>query len=491
MHIDLSRRSWRHVAAALCAPLVLAACAPLTRPPGVICLKDAEVVPESADHPYSVRVSPPMAGGPSRALTAAAAAHPRLLRSLARLTAMAPSPEPALALPSAARPRRKVAINILVLSGGGQWGAYGSGFLSGLYAGAATPQPAGEPPELGLADYNFITGISTGALMTPIVWSASILERRGQHREALDTLAKLKDFYSHSDKDLYVAKNPLLSVIGSNGLADPKGLEKIVRGSLVSIAPVLEDHDRTSALVGAVNLDDGMFYAFDLGDELAEPGALKFDCLTQSLLASAAVPLAFPPRFIDSQPFVDGGTRFLAFIDALMRGLRQLQAGAGELNGEPLDVTVNIRLIVNGNQSPNDPGALGAAEAAACDDVQDPGHTSHCAPIANTLLGAFLGGSAGKGIILRVTQDIMVHQSKIDSVYKLYHDWRDLGLPGTFKYSYVSNKELAAPPPDAHLPGACQPVSKGQQFDPAFQSCLYAIGQAKGAARNWTFVDAQ
>ena len=154
-------------------------------------------------------------------------------------------------------------------------------------------------------------------------------------------------------------------------------------------------------------------------------------------------------------------------------------------------MTVNIRVIVNGNQSPNDPGALGAAQAAACDDVEDPGHIAHCAPVANTLLGSFLGGSGGKGIILRVTQDIMVHQTKIDSVYKLYHDWRDLGMTGTFKYTYVSNKELATPPADAHLPGACQPTSKTLNFDPAFQSCLFAIGRAKGAARDWTFVDAQ
>ena len=64
-------------------------------------------------------------------------------------------------------------------------------------------------------------------------------------------------------------------------------------------------------------------------------------------------------------------------------------------------------------------------------------------------------------------------------------------MTGCFKYTYISNKEFAIPPTDFNLPGACQPTSKTRNFDPTFQSCLFAIGQAKGVARDWTFVDAR
>ena len=325
MHTHSTRRSWRFAFATLCAPLALAACAPLTRPPGVSCLKDAEVVPENPDKPYAVQVSPRAAGFGGQASPAAAAPRPRLLHSLARLAEAAPTPDVSLATRPAIPARRELAINVLVLSGGGQWGAYGSGFLNGLYAVDATPQPAGETPELDLADYNLITGVSTGALMTPIVWSATILDRRRQHQEALDTLAELKGFLQPLRQRTFRRQESV--AVGdrlqwprrSQGAGEdrPRSAHQRRAGSRRS--------RQTSAMVGAVDLDDGMFYAFDLGDELREPCALKIDCLAQSLLASAAIPLSFPPRFIDSQPFVDGGVRFLAFIDALTTGLRQLR----------------------------------------------------------------------------------------------------------------------------------------------------------------------
>ena len=111
-------------------------------------------------------------------------------------------------------------------------------------------------------------------------------------------------------------------------------------------------------------------------------------------------------------------------------------------------------MIINTNQSANDPGQ-NAAAAVAC-DASGPGQaSSRCPPIANSLLGSFAGMGSGEGLVPRVAQDVMPGQIKLDSVFRLYTRWRELGLPGTFKFTYVSNEELANPPAGAGLSGPC------------------------------------
>jgi hypothetical protein len=183
--------------------------------------------------------------------------------------------------------------------------------------------------------------------------------------------------------------------------------------------------------------------------------------------------------------------RFQAFVSNLLIGLRRLDTSIGDPANRGNNLRINIRVVINGNLSPNDPVTLGAAQAAACDQADNPAHSGHCADVANSLIGAFPGGVGSKGLLQRVTQDVMINQINIDSIYRIYHDWRDLGLPGSFKYTYLSNKDLAFPPRGANIDPACEHPSTKSGFDKTFQSCLWKIGVAKGRARQWSFAAEQ
>jgi predicted acylesterase/phospholipase RssA len=508
-----ARRAVRCAAVGL-LPL-LAGCA-ITKPPGPHCAQFANAVVDDPNQPSKSVILPPGGdGGRLQALAATSpaqsrlSAYPRAIQDLAAAKAQAIAAAGAKPGQTAgesrqamdAERRRTLEVNLLVLSGGGQWGAYGSGFLNGLYGAQQetahiSPKVSGLGPvqEIPLAHYNVITGISTGSLMIPDLWAAVIEARRNDDSGVRTYLGDLQNMYSYDDSQLIKTENAVIYVLFSNGLLDPKGgLEEKLNALLGRTLPVLQqdgatvpdagdggspEFRHTTVDVGAVNLTDGKFYSFHLPDIVAADAGLRSQCLPEILLGSAAIPLGFPPRYMDGDAYMDGGIRYLAFVERFFTGARSLARDEG------LDIRINVRLIVNGNQSVNDPGDE-AGVALACDKARAPGDGAHCPTVSQTLLGSFTGLSTGKGIILRVTQDVMLHQLKMDSVYRLYHGWRDTGLPGSFAYTYVSNQELLTPPPGTGLSKSC--LNSGGHFNADFEACLFAIGRYKGARQGWDF----
>jgi predicted acylesterase/phospholipase RssA len=441
------------------AAAAVAGCAtPLTTPPGV----QGCASYMTAYKPSAFEADP--------AAAQAAAPATALERVLARKLAAAP--------PAGEKP---LAINVLVLSGGAEWGAYGAGFLNGLYG--KNPAP---PGEIALGDYDFVSGISTGAIMATDSWLA-IIYARGPTAGPNFGLQQLASLYQVSDAQLFTAKNPLASILFSNGAYDPTGLETIVRQRVSAYAPVLRSDTAPDQIeVGAVNVRDSNLYSFDLKAMARSDDPHALDCYSEAVLASSAIPLAFPPRYIDGYPYFDGGVRYLAYFDDVLTKLRQ--------SGR--NVALNLVVIVNGNQSANDPGdspnlAEAAAEAAACDRSTLANASSACPAVANTMLGNMVPGVKGKGLVPRTVEDIMVQQTKIDSVFRLYADWKASGLPGTFRYTYIPNWRLAAPPAGAGLAGPCQPSNTTDRFNRPFMNCLFKIGQYQGANGQWTCAEAQ
>jgi hypothetical protein len=381
----------------------------------------------------------------------------------------------AMAAPSdAALAPAPLTLDVLVLSGGGSYGAYGAGFLTGLYGAGGGPPAAAAT---ALRDYDFISGVSTGAIMTTFVWGAVVEARAGVDPSANRGLKDLSTLYDVSDKDLFRAQSALPALLFSNGLYDPKGLlESRVRDAVAAYAPLLRsDTSSDKAEVGAVNLTNGRFYSFDLKGLVNAPGPEGLACYSEGILASSAIPLAFPPRFIDGYPYYDGGVRFLAYFDDMIRALRK--------RADRRDIMLNITLIVNGSQSANEAGD-DAAAALACDSASLADTAKVCPPISNSLIGSLSGGD--KGLIPRTVEDIMVQQLKVDAVSRIYEDWRTSGYQGNFRYTYIPNSELTSPPPGAGLSGACQaPRNSTAQFDPAFMKCLFAIGRYNGASGAW------
>ena len=354
-------------------------------------------------------------------------------------------------------------VNMLILSGGGKYGAYGAGVLKG-WSEAERDGTIGSGG-LKRSAITIVTGISTGALQAT---AATIGNAEPDPQRRIDGPdADLVADYAVDQKDIGKV-NGLLTSLSSNGLLDiRKGLEPKFR------AVVDRYWERLRALppdrrtyVGMVNLENGAFYVADLVAVAKSNVSNAKECYVEFVLASAAVPGSFAPRFIDGDKYVDGGVRFGTFLGQTGRNLaRAMRAAAAEAPS----AKVNFRAIVNGTLSPNDP-ADNAALAERCDASTLPVPEGDCAPVKNKLID----------IAKRSAGDILPNQIYRDSVRQLDLELGRAGVLGTSGFLYVPNRRIAAK--------GCHRATK-DNFDRVFMGCLTEIGEADGAAQAWLLVD--
>lgn len=182
--------------------------------------------------------------------------------------------------------------DILIISGGGDYGAFGAGFLKGW----------GSVREGGIPRPRFevVSGVSTGALIAPFAYLG-----------ADEDYDEVVDLYSNP-KDDWVRERGLLFFLPANeSFAEVPGLEREVRTAFGPdrIARIAEENRRGRLLVvNTTDLDDGGARPFELSHIAAE-AAQSGDPSTfhNLLLASSGIPGAFPPREIESGLYVDGG----------------------------------------------------------------------------------------------------------------------------------------------------------------------------------------
>jgi hypothetical protein len=182
----------------------------------------------------------------------------------------------------------------LVLSGGGSNGAFGAGFLRGWTESGSRPT------------FQLVTGISTGALIAPYAFLGSDYDHELEQA-----------FTSITTKDVYTIRSPL-TVLKKDSLArtDQLGarLEEMITDDM--LRAIAAEHRRGRRLyVGTTNLDAQRFVVWNMGAiaDSGRPGSL--DLFRKVLLASASIPVAFPPVYIeveaDGRSFdemhVDGG----------------------------------------------------------------------------------------------------------------------------------------------------------------------------------------
>jgi hypothetical protein len=174
---------------------------------------------------------------------------------------------------------RRRPLTLLALSGGGADGAFGAGLLCGWSA-------AGDRPE-----FDIVTGISTGALIGPYAFLGVACD------------PELKHYYtSISDKDIFKKRGVF-------------GILKI-RDAVVSTAPLTDliakqiDRARLEAIaaeyrkgrrfyVGTSDLDAGRAVVWDMGAIAASGHPDALNLFRKVLLASASIPVAFPPVYFD------------------------------------------------------------------------------------------------------------------------------------------------------------------------------------------------
>ena len=182
--------------------------------------------------------------------------------------------------------------DILVLSGGGAFGAFGAGFLKGW----------GEVNEASdkRSQFDSISGISTGSLIAPFAFIGT--------EEAYEDIISL---YENPGSDWVRERGIIPYLPGNVSLYDVSKLHETIQ---LVITENMVEHIKEGAtehrqlLVGATNMDYGMLRVWDLA-QIASDASTKdaADQIVTILSASTAIPGLFPPTIIDDLLYVDGG----------------------------------------------------------------------------------------------------------------------------------------------------------------------------------------
>ena len=189
------------------------------------------------------------------------------------------------------RPKPPV-IDYLIISGGGDFGAFGAGFLKGWKT-----VPASDP--LARPLFDIVTGVSTGALISPFAFLDDPAED-----------ARIVNLYRNPRPDWVKLRPPLAILPYHVSLAAVPGLEREVKKDITRdmVARIADPANSERLLfVNTTNLDDAspeVFYLVPEARRALETGDLtRFQ---EILLASAGIPGAFPYRDIDGVMYVDG-----------------------------------------------------------------------------------------------------------------------------------------------------------------------------------------
>lgn len=194
--------------------------------------------------------------------------------------------------------------DVLVLSGGGQYGAFGAGVLRGWERVVDGP--------FAIPQFDLVTGVSTGSLIAPFAFAGSA-----------DEIDRVEAFYREARKELAVLRGLLFFLPWRDSFFDVTGLERtlddeIAQNELDALRKGAAE-DR-GLLVATTNLDLGVMRVWDLGQEVAALDDSKALVRIRRLLrGSASIPAAFPAVTLDGHLHVDGGVAESLFLpgDAL------------------------------------------------------------------------------------------------------------------------------------------------------------------------------
>jgi predicted acylesterase/phospholipase RssA len=190
-------------------------------------------------------------------------------------------------------------ISMLALSGGGEHGAYGAGLLCGWSESGHRPT------------FDIVTGVSTGALMSPFAFLGP------KYDERLKTLYTQMTFHS------VFSGNPFLGLFGQ-GLYSTAPLQRVVASQvdqkmLEDIATAYRNGRRLFVIT--TNLDAQRPVLWNMGALAASGHPQALELFRKVLVASASVAGAFDPVYIDAEAnghhfkemHVDGGTAYPLF----------------------------------------------------------------------------------------------------------------------------------------------------------------------------------
>ena len=189
----------------------------------------------------------------------------------------------------------------LALSGGGPNGAFGAGFLNGWSATGKRPV------------FKIVTGVSTGALIAPFAFVGPVARR--DPAPAYTTIAS---------RNIFQLLSIIPQLLAGESLADSGPLAALIERYMDAalLGQVADAHRRGRRLyVGTVDLDAQRFVVWNMGLIATSGRPEALELFRKVLLASASVPVAFPPVFFDveaegrlyDEMHVDGAVAARAF----------------------------------------------------------------------------------------------------------------------------------------------------------------------------------
>lgn len=333
------------------------------------------------------------------------------------------------------------AVTALLLSGGGQWGAFGAGFLGSLQASPAAIEP------------DIITGVSTGGLQSLFAMVGT--------QVAYERLVRA---YSPSRQaDLVTANSTLLTAF-TGSMAGIKPLRRAIEAALCNEGdpargcPMITAlaGSRREALIGFVEARSGQFVVADVKKMADTTGAayagigdrnrVARDCLTGAALASAGMPLFFQPVRINGRVYYDGGVRQSVFLAKVAEAAA---ASMTDDSGASVRPPPTLYVIRNGPTQ-----LLGPDGKPGDDDKVDSKFDALTAALR--------------------AQSIIVNQVEIGSIaaLRLFHPTGEIKLATADGYQNHRWRDAS---------GASRTCDKGQErfFNPDFMACLRSLGRAK------------
>lgn len=352
---------------------------------------------------------------------------------------------------------------VLLLSGGGQWGAFGAGYLRALEE--KSPQ--------GLPRFSWITGVSTGALQAlfvganqvPAAREAKLLQQLtanyAPRREA--DIVERSGFVAALFKGSVARLGPLRGKI-EQALCSPQAGAAfdcpMIRHLASDGAPVV--------FLGIVEAASGDMQAVNITqiarDAVARGGgaaAMKNaqQCITGAALASVAMPFYYQQVQVRSnQPgtqspgdvtYYDGGVRQSVFFGQTVQMVQRLQAG----------------------------GAFTAARATGRDDAIRIFAVRNGPTVAMPEPGIDQPSGAVKSALRGYS--LLVNQTEIASLEMIRRHY-----PGAEMFVATADgysREFTDPAGPADTPLTCKKASKDAMFEPQFMACLQALGRHKAA----------
>jgi predicted acylesterase/phospholipase RssA len=246
-------------------------------------------------------------------------------------------PDELIQLAAQARANRKPAVlpprrSVLVVSGGGAFGAYSAGVLCGWTQTGTRPE------------FDVVTGVSTGALIACYAFLGPSFDGELQ-----------RNYTTRSNDDIYRMRRFPAGLL-ADSLADNTPLALLIEQEVTDerIRLVAAEHARGRRLyVGTSNLETRRAVYWDMGAIATRGDVGLFRAV---LLASAAIPGFFPPtripvtvdgvRYVERH--IDGGTSSsMFFVPPWVPPEQRAELGPGWLYGSDLYILVAGKLYAD------------------------------------------------------------------------------------------------------------------------------------------------